>query len=401
MASSNLGLPNIFYNSFVLYGISSTIISPLIPIISSDLKVGYNKIGLVFLIGSIFSILLTFISGRLCDKFNIKIITIVGIFLIFLGFLLFGTHLNFIIFTLIFILIQSGYGIINPVAHTYAARIFYKSHSPTFLKIDLYWYFGAIAGPLLISLMLFFKISFKFLFLAISLSFLLLLLAFFRVNFKSNSEKVKSEEKDSKIKAKFFTIINPILIITSLMLFFYIGSLNGLTTWMTTYLTAYGLNVSIGSLVLSFYWLFSIAGLFFIRKLLRKINEITILLSGVILGIIFTFVFSFINLIYVKVICLLLQAIFFSVIFPLALSITVHESNVSSGTLIGFNMAAAMSGSILFQPLLGFIAEYVGKDSIVYLILAGLIIGLIFNLVLYILIRKKNKAMYLIKETYT
>lgn len=389
MTSTKVKLPNIFYYSFILYGISSTIISPLIPIISRDLKMGYNKIGLIFLVASIFSLLLTLASGRLCDKFNIKIILIIGIILLFIGFLLFGVYLNSIIFTLVVILIQSGYGIINPVAHTYASRLFYKNHSSTFLKIDLFWYIGAIIGPLLISATLFFKLNYKFLFLFFALAFLTLLISFYRVSIKNNYEKTKSEEKNNKIITEFSTLKNPILIINSLMLFFYTGSVNGLITWMTIYLTAFNLNVSIGSLVLSLYWIFSVVGLFFIGKLLKKSNEITILLLGAIFGIICISISVFSNLIYIKLVFLLLQAIFFSTVFPLALSITAHESHLNSGAIIGFNMAVAISGSVLFQPLLGFIAQYIGKGSILYVILAGLIFGLIFNLILFMLVNKK------------
>jgi len=399
MKLNKVRLLNIFYFSFVLYGISSSVISPLIPIISRDLKIGFNNIGFILSVASIFSLLLTFASGRLCDKFNIKIIMTSGVFLIFLGFLLIGIGFNFLIFTLFTILLNSGYGIINPVAHTYISKLFHKNRSSTFLKIDLFWYIGAAVGPLLISAVLIFNLNYRYLFLFFALAFFVLLFSFCRVKFNRDHEKIRRSENCDDTLLKFSIIRDPVLMIAGLMVFFYNGALNGMLTWLTTYFTAFNLNVSTGSVVLSFYWVFSIIGIFFMGKLLKKSNEITLTLFGAILGIICNIVFIFTDLIYVKFIFILLQAMFFGVIFPLTLSLILmaYENHSRNGTILGFNIAAAISGSILFQPLLGFIAEYVGKDSTIFIILAGLIMGFIFNLILFMRLHKKYKTRIIIK----
>ncbi len=54
---------------------TTTAIDPIIPRISEDLKIGFDKIGYIFLAGAVFSLIFTLISGRLSDKFNISNIT--------------------------------------------------------------------------------------------------------------------------------------------------------------------------------------------------------------------------------------------------------------------------------------------------------------------------------------
>ncbi|MCL4377863.1 MAG: MFS transporter [Actinobacteria bacterium] len=397
MTLNKARLPNIFYISFVLYGISSSVISPLIPVLSVTVKTGFNNIGLVLSVASIFSLLLTFASGRLCDKFNLKIIMMTGIFLIFLGFLLSGVRFNFIIFTLFIILINSGYGLINPLTHTYVSKLFHKNHSSTFLKMDFFWYLGAIIAPLAISAILFFNFNYRYLFIFFAAAFFIMLVSFFKVNFKRDYGYTGSDENCNEDMVKFSIIRDPILMFAGLMMFFYQGALSGMLTWLTTYFTAFNLDVATGSVVLSFYWVFALIGIFLTVRLLKKSNEITMLLFGSILGIACNLVFVLTNLIYIKFIFILLQAMFFSVIFPLTLSLMVYESHSRSGTILGFNIAAAISGSILFQPLLGYIAQFIGRGSTIYVILAGLILGLAFNLVLFLLLRKKYKTRLMIK----
>ena len=65
------------YLIFFLFGVSSTIINPLIPWISENLYIGYDKIGLILLISSLFGVISTAAAGKLCDTWDIKNIILV------------------------------------------------------------------------------------------------------------------------------------------------------------------------------------------------------------------------------------------------------------------------------------------------------------------------------------
>ena len=63
---------NLLLNIFIFFGITGTIIDPLIPLMSEKLKIGYDKIGLILLLASVASLLSTFISGKLSDRYEKK-----------------------------------------------------------------------------------------------------------------------------------------------------------------------------------------------------------------------------------------------------------------------------------------------------------------------------------------
>ena len=62
-------------------------------------------------------------------------------------------------------------------------------------------------------------------------------------------------------------------------------------------------------------------------------------------------VVSFVPVIYIKVIFLVLQALFLSSIFPLAKSIPVEEAPASAGTIIGLVLTVQGTGMMIFQPI--------------------------------------------------
>jgi hypothetical protein len=49
---------------------------------------------------------------------------------------------------------------------------------------------------------------------------------------------------------------------------------------------------------------------------------------------------------------------------------------------------------MVFQPILGYVTEYLGKNNIVFVILAATLLGLIFTLILFKLMKwgKKRKT---------
>ncbi len=378
---------NIFYLIFLLFGFSAIIIDPLIPYISEELDVGYDKIGIALLVGSVFSVVSALISGMLCDKVQIRKVILFGLLVLFLGALIFGIYINFILFFLVLILLRSGFSTIDSSVHIYVTKIFKKKHSPIFLKLDIFWYLGAVIGPLLIGIALFFNINPNFAFYLLALAFFVVLILFFFVT--KNAGKIQKSTSNINFKPVLKVVKNPVVITASFLLFFGMGTMVGLSTWLTTYFTAFNIEISISSIVLSGFWLFSSMGLYLGKKILPRTNEITLLLIGSIAGALFLAAVSFLDMAILKIIFLLLHALFFSIIFTLGISITAYEGSNLKGTIIGFNIAIAISGGLLFRPLLGFVAEYVGKSYIIFLNLLGSLITVICVIILYIVLKHK------------
>lgn len=406
---------NLVFSIFILFGVASTIIDPLIPVISEKLKIGYDKIGLILLVGSIIGFISVFISGRLCDKYNLKKIILIGLISSALGLALFVVYLSFIVFILLVILIRLGHGILDSSIHTYMFKITGGKKSSIFIKLDSFWYIGAILGPLLISLALFLKIDSKFVFAFFSISYLVLMFLFFKISPDSNSGNIEENLKNNlkvggitKItdidyesessgnnKIKILTLFkNPIIFCTFLIVFFNIGIIANLSTWLTTYFTAFKIPLSFSSMILSFFWIFSTIGLIIVNKTINRINELKTLILFTLLGTICTIFYSLIPFAIIKFIFLFLQAIFYSGICPLTISMAAVESPEASGTIIGICLAAGSSSSIILLPLIGHLTQYYGKEYIAYVILLIAILGLIFVFILFMLFNKKHKSKF-------
>lgn len=382
-----------FYYIFALFGLSLLIIDPLIPIIAEEMDVGFDRIGIALFIGSITAFVANFIAGKLSDSIDIKKLILLGLFFLLFGFLLFGIYYNFIIFILVTILLRVGFSIIDTSIHSFSSKLFKKDLSRIFLKLDIAWYAGAVMGPLAISAILYFEFLLKYVFFIFAFIYFVFIAIFYKIcpkkKIDSNNSSLNKDSLDSH-KSSFSVLKDPVVTMVSLILFFYMGSVMGLSTWMTTYFLSLGIDVTYGSAILSLYWLFSIMGMIVTTKFVTKYKEISILFYSCIAGIICLVMFSFISFIYVKIAALALQAIFFAAIFPLVNAIAANRDSKNSGTILGFTIAFAFAGSIVFQPLYGYITEYFGKEYIVFVTLAGTLIGFVFVSILFKILKKEH-----------
>jgi fucose permease len=380
-----------FYFIFTLFGLSIVMIDPLIPVIAEQINVGFDRIGIALFIGSIATLISNFIAGRLSDRVDIKKLVLLGLILLFFGFTLFGIYLNYILFIIIIILLRIGYGIIDTTIHSFSSKLYKKNISRVFLNLNIAWYFGAFLGPLIISAVLYFDFLPKYLFFIVAFTYTVSIFIFYRICPKKRiqEDKLSSGTNKSLSRRKGLSSLrDPVVIMGSLVLFFYMGSLMGLSSWLTTYFLGFGIRVAYSSAILSLYWFFSIIGMVITIRIISKFREITILFYGCLLGTICLSIFSFIPNIYWKIAILAMQAIFLSGIFPLTTAISAQRNQENSGTILGFTIAFAFAGSIVFQPVYGYVAEYFGKNYIAYIALGGALIGLIFTFILFRILQK-------------
>ncbi len=380
-----------FYFIYTLFGLSIVMIDPLIPIISEQINVGFDKIGIALFLGSLATLITNFITGRLSDRIDIKKLVLFGLILLFLGFTLFGIYLNYVLFIIIIILLRIGFGTIDTTIHSFSSKLYKKDVSKIFLNLDIGWYSGAFLGPLVVSAILFFDFLPRYLFFIVAFIYLISIIVFYRIcpKKKIQDDNLSTIKDGAPSRRKGLAALkDPKVIISGMVLFFYIGAIMGLSTWLTTYFLDLGVRVAYGSAILSLFWFFSILGMIITIKIVSRLKEITILFYGCFAGTICLTLFSFIPDIYVKIVILAIQAVFFSGIFPLTTAISIQRDPENSGTILGFVIALAFAGSIVFQPVFGYVAEYFGKNNIVFIALGGAILGLIFTFILFRMIRK-------------
>lgn len=387
---------NLLLNIFIFYGIIFTIIDPLIPLISEKLKIGYDKIGLILLFTSVVSLLSTFISGKLCDRYNLKRIILIGLIALLGGFVLYSIYLSLVFFILTVVLFRIGWGILDAGVFTYASQLYYKNHSPLFLKLDFFWYIGAVIAPVVISLMLFLKLDTKYAFIFFAVLLIVVIIFFWKLCPRMYVRKVNEPESiqytqgsDRKENITFKIFKNPVILFSCISLFLYVGIITGLSAWLTTYFTFLNIPVSFGSVLLSFFWIFSALGVFFAGKLITRSNEISLLVIGSIIGAGSTILYTFLPVVFLKIIFLMLLAFCYASFFPLLIALAVHENPGASGSILGTIISAAIMGTIIFQPLMGYMAQYFGKSSINYAVFVAALIEIPVVIVLFKFLNKK------------
>jgi MFS family permease len=394
MKNNRLKALVILYFIFFIFGIAESAIDPLTPVISKEINVGFDIIGIILFVSFFFLVAGNFFSGRLSDHYDTKKIIIIGLSLIFAGLLVFGIYITLILFILTMIFARSGFGIIDSSIYTYICQFFSKRRSEIFVRLNLLWYFGCVLGTLIISMLLFFNIKPMLLFIFVAAFFLIAVLFFFKMA-PSKDSLTSIEAKAPKKKQSFFQEIKfPVIILSSVILFFYAGAVFGLSTWLTTYFISFNIKVFVGSAVLSGYWVFSIIGLLITNFLVRRFKEINILVAGYLVGVISITLVTFMPLIYVKIAFLMIQGLALSCVFPLVKSIPIEENPDASGTIIGFLLTIQGAGIMVFQLIIGIIAENLGVGSIIFIIMSSLAIGLVLTIVLFAVLKRKKLSSF-------
>ncbi|MCL4417687.1 MAG: MFS transporter, partial [Actinobacteria bacterium] len=187
---------------------------------------------------------------------------------------------------------------------------------------------------------------------------------------------------------------NPIVMFACISMFLYIGILSGLSAWLTTYLTFLDIPVSLGSALLSFFWIFSAIGVFLAGKLIKRSNEISLIAIGSIAGAASIIFYTFLPILYLKIAFLMLIAFFYASFFPLLTALAVHEDPDTSGSILGTILSAAIMGTIVFQPLIGYMAQYFSKSAINYVLFTAAIIEIPIVMVLFRLLNKKYNTRF-------
>jgi MFS family permease len=112
------------------------------------------------------------------------------------------------------------------------------------------------------------------------------------------------------------------------------------------------------------------------------------------MGVISTIVYCLVPVIYVKVVFLIFQAVFYSSLFPLLNAVAVHENVEASGTVLGTTISVSIVGLIVFQPLTGYLMEWFGKNGINYLLLGVAVIVFAAIFILFKLVSTKYKTRF-------
>jgi MFS family permease len=410
----------LFYLACFILGFVIPIFDPLYPYFSRSFNVGFDKIGLVFFGGSLTAIIAMISAGRLSDKLPLRKLFLWSFAISFAGFAVFVIFHNFTGLIISVILVNIGLNIYWPALY---AKVFHdhnENYSTMYIKLERFYYLATTFGPLMIGLLLYLNLSPRYIFAFLLLLFIFLFSMFYVAYRDKTSNAVgalnsKTEQsrnvitdsmagqkptlsrspgmpKKEKLHKKILRFFTPVVIFANISLTLFGGVIVGTSAWLTTYFTSFNIAVSLSSIFVALYWFSTFIGLQILSKIIGKVREEKILFYGGIVCVISLLCFSLINIIYIKIFFLMLVGISIAGVYPLCGAIAISANPKSAGTSSGITIAMGLMGGLIVSPVMGFVAQYLSKSYVPYVLIILAVLGTIMSAILLRITLNKNKG---------
>lgn len=368
----------IIYIAFISLGLPDAILGSAWPLMHTDLNVPISYAGIATMIVSGGTIISSFFSEKMIQKFGTGKVTTISVLLTATGLLGIYFAPSFIWICLLGIPLGIGAGAVDAALNNFVALHYEAKHMNW---LHCFWGIGATSGPFIMSLFLLNQNGWRIGYATIGIIQAILVICLFISlplwrQFET-TQKVE-EEDDNGIKIKSLLKIpgaKPTLIA------FFCYCAVELTTglWASSYLVVNdGLAVELAAKWASFYYLGITVGRFIAGFLTMKLTNTqmirigqTICIIGAILLVLpITSVFKLIGLIFIGLGC--------APIYPAMLHETPNRFGKElSQRLMGIQMATAYVGSTLIPPLFGALSKVLGLQMLPYFLLIFLIIMLV------------------------
>ena len=365
-----------FFRLNFILGIARASIAPIIPVLAEEFRIGFDQVGIIMFSGIFFSMLATVLFGRLSDKFGRKRIINISMVSLLIGFASMIFSWNLYIFIPSFFFIRFGIGGVETGVTTGAADLSENESSPALTRLFKFSSLGSIVGPIILFIIFFIGQSWRIFFIVNIIPAIILYILFIRTDYPRN--KITLE----KPKVKFSDFLDPIILLGCAVLVFTDGVIIQFADWFTTYFLSFGVEVEYSIIFISAFWFSILLGQLIIQRALRKFHENNI--------IIFITCAAFIDIVFIiltqnmilKIIFSFLLGLISSGILPILFSILLSRKPHMKGAVYSF-MGLIGYGSIMtYQLISGFVAEYLGKDKIIYINLIASILCFIFTILL-------------------
>jgi FSR family fosmidomycin resistance protein-like MFS transporter len=372
----------------LIIGSASYLIGPLIPIISKELNVGLDIIGIAVSISVVSKFIATMTTGNLIEIFGYKKVYFIGIVFSIFGIAGMYFASTYTIFLLAFFALALGIGVAHVATLSLVGNYYFKDKTNYLIKLALGNGIAVIVAPLLASLILFIDFDWKYIyiFLLIPQFVIFILLFFLKIPI--------AIKKDESVRSLFGVtkkiLINPHFIICAVVLLVYSTVKDTFFTWFTSYFTFLDIEVSMSSLILAGYGITSFAGMIIKNALIRKFKERKVLMYGVVIAFIAITGMIFVDNIIIKIILIFIFGFGLSAIFTITFSLGLEVTKKYAGSVSGLLMAMAYPGVIVFQYISGYMLENISANSV--LILDAVLVFLLLISVIILNFRKVFKT---------
>lgn len=241
----------ILFATFTAFGTSMTIVGATLPRILSDFNWGYTMAGAVLAAGAIGYFTGTFLFGKLIKRIGLRLNILIGVTLNVMGLLFFASTPSAAINFFLNLAIGLGQGAIELTVNMAILKMDKKGTGKAMSLMHAAFAIGAVAGPIVIGLLLHAGLVWTLVYRGIAILFVLIgvLLAL------SPFSLLGSFEAETKKGSKESLFLKPIYWLGFLTLLLYVGMELGISSWVAEYFVkVFGSNPATGSFMVSLFW---------------------------------------------------------------------------------------------------------------------------------------------------
>jgi len=366
--------------NFVLFGITLTIIGATLPEIIRSFNWSDIAVGFVISAGAAGYFISTFVSGILLKKLRPKLIVVIGLAIQAVGLLFFGSQPVVIFNLLLILLIGFGQGGTEVIVNFSVIRMESGGQSRLMNLMHAAFAVGAIIGPFTAGRIMAAGASWQIMYRMMALMSILMAGTISLLPFS----RLRSEDEEHGDEPKLMELLkHPLLILSFLILFLYVGTELGTSAWLAEYyVRILGASSSTGAYMISIFWTGLLIGRLGVSVYGgRRQAELTFILAS-------TCTVSLLFAVLMRDPWLAGVGFFFaglgfSAIYPLIIAIIGEYFKRGQGAAIGFAATGGGIGSFSFPFIMAAISErfdlrrgfffYIGLDLIMVLLTCAII----------------------------
>ncbi|PIU64421.1 MAG: hypothetical protein COS84_08465 [Armatimonadetes bacterium CG07_land_8_20_14_0_80_40_9] len=353
------------YLSLLSYALSTTLVGPALSEIQNCFQVRESELGLLFAFQSIGFVSFVLLGGYLIDRYNIKLVNVLGQLDLSLGLLILSKAEAFSTAIFGFCLVGISGALIEVSTNTTISYLYQDKRASSLNLLHVYFGPGALIGPLFSAFLLNTGLKWQSVYLY---AFILsgITLGLFLI--QRFPERVEVDKVDFSL---FFKILKSRwTILLGIAIACYVGAEMGTNNWVILYmereLSAKKLSASF---FLTNFWLAMTVGRVLCVFLGKKIKEENLLFSLSISSVIFYVLFLFSFKLLSSGLFLILLGFSFSGIFATIIALGASRFPQALGTINGIIMTAVGIGFMLFPWLIGVLSTFSSLRGGMFLIL--------------------------------
>lgn len=378
------------FANFMIFGITLTIIGATLPKIIREFQWSYIATGVVLSAGSIGYFVSTFLSGVFLHKLGPKLVIAGGLVIQSIGLSLFAIRPYVALNFLLNLLIGLGQGGTEVVVNYSVIHIERSGQSRLMNFMHAAFSVGAIIGPFIVGTLIAAGISWQMIYRAMALACFLMAWVFSILPFS----RLREEDEGTEDKPRTIELLrHPLLILAFLILFLYVGTELGVSSWIAEYyVKILDAPESIGAFMVSVFWLGLLLGRLSLSgyRGSRQAEWVFALSSTCTIALLFAVLMRGL---WLAGIGFFLAGTGFSAIYPLVIAIVGRHFKRGRGVAVGFVATGGGIGSFVFPFIMSAIANRFGlKRGFFFYISLDFIMALMACLVIWRIRKIQGKS---------